>query len=119
MTILHISAITIAVSNMSNSIEFYGKLGFNLTYGDKNSFFSTLRLNQCVINLILATGSRQDWWGRIILRVEDVDKLHKSLTSAGLTPEEPRNAAWGERFFHIWDPDGHEISLAHKLHQGP
>jgi len=119
MTILHISAITIAISNMANSIEFYGKLGFTVTYGDKNSFFTTLRIDQCVINLILATGSRQNWWGRMILRVEDVDKMYESLLATGLTPEEPRNAAWGERFFHIWDPDGHEISLTHKLHRSP
>ena len=87
MTILHISAITIAISNMANSIEFYGKLGFTVTYGDKNSFFTTLRLDQCVINLILATGSRQKWWGRMILRVEDVDKMYESLLATGLTPE--------------------------------
>jgi hypothetical protein len=31
----------------------------------------------------------------------------------GLAPDSaPADAAWGERYFHITDPDGHEISLA-------
>jgi uncharacterized glyoxalase superfamily protein PhnB len=27
----------------------------------------------------------------------------------------PRDAQWGERFFHVTDPDGHEISFAWPL----
>jgi len=29
--------------------------------------------------------------------------------------ESPRDAAWGERFFHVTDPDGHELSFAEPL----
>ncbi|MEC7657646.1 MAG: VOC family protein, partial [Pseudomonadota bacterium] len=25
------------------------------------------------------------------------------------------DASWGERYFHITDPDGHELSFAHPL----
>ena len=33
-----------------------------------------------------------------------------------LTPDtEPRDAEWGERFFHVTDPDGHELSFARPL----
>jgi len=32
--------------------------------------------------------------------------------ATGLKPESPRDAAWGERFFHVTDPDGHELSFA-------
>jgi uncharacterized glyoxalase superfamily protein PhnB len=27
----------------------------------------------------------------------------------------PRDAEWGERFFHLSDPDGHELSFARPL----
>jgi uncharacterized glyoxalase superfamily protein PhnB len=30
----------------------------------------------------------------------------------------PRDAEWGERFFHLVDPDGHELSFARPLHLG-
>jgi len=29
--------------------------------------------------------------------------------------ESPKDAPWGERFFHVTDPDGHEISFAEPL----
>jgi len=32
--------------------------------------------------------------------------------------ESPQNAPWGERFFHIADPDGHELSFAEVLPAG-
>jgi len=27
----------------------------------------------------------------------------------------PADAPWGERYFHILDPDGHELSFARRL----
>ncbi len=34
----------------------------------------------------------------------------------GFTPEAPpRDAAWGERYFHLTDPDGHALSFARPL----
>jgi uncharacterized glyoxalase superfamily protein PhnB len=32
-----------------------------------------------------------------------------------LAPEEPRDAEWGERYFHLTDPDGHELSFARPI----
>src|SRR5205085_438965 len=46
----------------------------------------------------------------------DVDALHARAVAAGLTPDgAPRDAAWGERFFHLTDPDAHELSFATPL----
>ena len=48
--------------------------------------------------------------------VDDVDHFYELALSAGLRPSgEPRDAEWGERYFHISDPDGHEISFAKPL----
>jgi hypothetical protein len=42
--------------------------------------------------------------------------LHASVVAAGYRPDTtPRNAEWGERFFHLTDLDGHELSFAWSL----
>ena len=115
MNIRQISAITLAVRDMTTAVEFYEKLDMKISYGGRDSFFTTFRAGDSAINLILAPARQQDWWGRLIIRVDDVDKVHQHMKKAGLDPEEPRDAAWGERFFHVWDPDGHEISFAELL----
>ena len=52
--------------------------------------------------------------------VDDVDACHARAIAAGYKPEaEARDAPWGERFFHIRDPDGHELSFARPLATGP
>ena len=113
MRIKHISAITLAVRDMGLGIEFYQKLGFELSYGGKTSGFSSLRADDAIVNLAAASGYEGGWWGRVIFRVEDVDALGRALKAAGLKPDAPpRDAPWGERFFHITDPDGHELSFA-------
>ena len=42
--------------------------------------------------------------------------LHVKLCAGwGCRPAVPRDAEWGERFFHLTDPDGHELSFARPL----
>ena len=41
------------------------------------------------------------------------------LVAAGYRIEAPpHDAEWGERFFHVTDPDGHELSFAWPLKRG-
>src|ERR1700747_319778 len=37
------------------------------------------------------------------------------LTDLGFGPERPRDASWGERYFHMLHPDGHELSFAQPI----
>ena len=113
--IQQISAVTFAVHDMARSIEFYRKLGFALLYGGGDAAFSSLKAGEAFVNLSADPRYEHHWWGRVIFRVDDVDGLHRALTAAGLQSESPRDAAWGERFFHITDPDGHELSFAELL----
>ena len=110
-----ISAVTFAVRDMTRSVEFYKKLGFELLYGGESAAFSSLKAGEAFVNLSANPGYGHTSWGRIIFRVIDVDGLHRALTAVGLTPESPKDAAWGERFFHVTDPDGHELSFAELL----
>jgi catechol 2,3-dioxygenase-like lactoylglutathione lyase family enzyme len=81
-----ISAITLATHDMARAARFYRMLGFE------------------IIN------------GRVIFYHSDVDALHARVVAAGYRPDTvPRDAEWGERFFHLTDPDGHELSFAWPL----
>ena len=117
MKVQRISAITLRVSDMARSVGFYNELlGLEILYGGKDSFFSSLRTagsNDVILNL--EQGHPQVIWGRIIFWVEDVDQSWEYLTSKGFTAPQPRDAAWGERYFHLRDPDGHELSFAQPL----
>ncbi len=115
MTIKHISAVTFAVRSMARSLAFYRKLGFQLVHGGEQATFSSLRFGEAVVNLVAAPAYQGQWWGRAIFRVDNADAYHRSLTAAGLQPEKPTDAPWGERYFHLTDPDGHELSFAQLL----
>ncbi len=115
MTIKHISAVTFAVRNMARSLAFYRKLGFQLVHGGEQAIFSSLRFGEAFVNLSSTPRYKGQWWGRAIFRVDNADAYHRSLTAAGLQAEQPRDAPWGERYFHLTDPDGHELSFAQLL----
>jgi catechol 2,3-dioxygenase-like lactoylglutathione lyase family enzyme len=116
-----ISAITLATHDMARAVRFYRLLGFELLYGGDAADFTSFRAGDGYLNLILQPPERHwSWWGRTIFYVPDVDALHARLIAAGVPPEtSPRDAAWGERFFHITDPDGHELSFAWPLPKAP
>ena len=114
-----LSAVTLAVSDMARSVQFYEALGFERIYGGPNAGFTSYRAGPSYLNLIaieLGDEPASAFWGRAIFYVEDVDKFHASAVVAGLTPEfTPRDAPWRERYFHIQDPDNHELSFAKPL----
>ena len=113
-----ISAVTLAVNDMARSVAFYCSLGFELRSGGEHASFASFRVGSGFLNLGLATndGGLRGRWGRVIFYVSDVDALYKRVVGLGLAPDfPPRVAPWGERFFHLPDPDGHELSFARPL----
>ena len=115
MTVRHISAITLAVRDMARSVRFYEDVGLEMVYGGGDATFTSFRVGDGHLNLILSPAHSADWWGRLILRVDEVDSIYERLKRKGLEPDVPRDAEWGERYFHITDPDGHELSFAEPL----
>jgi catechol 2,3-dioxygenase-like lactoylglutathione lyase family enzyme len=111
----HISGVTLAVREMAESVAFYGKLGFGVSYGGPDAPFTTMRAGQSVVNLRQAATSGGGAWDRVILRVRGVDALHRDLVEKGLGPSAPRDAEWGERYFEIPDPQGVVISCAEPI----
>lgn len=127
-----INALTLAVTDMARSCAFYSRLGLIRTFGGAAAEFSTFSAaspvaegaNHMHINLLAAPAyeppppqpDAPGGWGRAVFYVGDVDALHARLAA---TAEEgdaaipsPRDAPWGERCFHVRDPDGHELSFA-------
>ena len=111
----HISGVTLAVREMAESVAFYGKLGFDVSFGGPDAAFTTMRAGQSVVNLRRAATSGGSAWNRVILRVRGVDALHRDLVGKGLGPTAPRDAEWGERYFEIADPQGVVISCAEPI----
>jgi PPOX class probable F420-dependent enzyme len=112
-----ISAVTLATHDMARAVRFYRALGFTTVAGGEAADFTSFRVGAGYLNLIEARPERRwAWWGRVIFHVADVDALHARALAEGFQPEAaPRDAPWGERFFHLSDPDGHELSFARPL----
>jgi uncharacterized glyoxalase superfamily protein PhnB len=112
-----ISALTLATHDMRRAVALYKLIGFTLLYGGEKAAFTSFRAGDNFLNLIAQPAERQwAWWGRAIFYDSDVDALYARLVEAGAQPEAPpRDADWGERYFHIRDPDGHELSFAWPL----
>ena len=115
-----ISAITLTISDMGRAVAFYSGLGFELRYGGPASSFTSFHVGGGYLNLMAAPEGRNTGhyggWGRFIIYVADVDAMYHRALGQGHVPEfAPRDAPWGERYFHLRDPDGHEVSFARLL----
>ena len=114
-----ISAVTLCTRDMTRAVRFYRALGFPLRYGGEQADFTSFTVGTSYLNLMACpVPGDGPWpcWGRTIFYVSDVDAMHQRALAHGLQPDTaPRDAEWGERYFHVTDPDGHELSFARPL----
>jgi len=121
MKVTKISAVTLPVSDMKKSVDFYSKIpNFKIVYGGPDSQFTSFLIEDATksyLNLKL-NEVRQPNFGRIIFYVDNVDDLFAYMENDGVISRlgklesKPEDAEWGERFFHALDPDGYKMSLA-------
>jgi len=124
MKVSKISAVTLLVSDMKRSIDFYSKIpNFKVVYGGPDAQFTSFLIDDTMksyLNLKLNETHSTDF-GRIIFYTDDVDGLFaymqddKTVASLGKFESKPQDATWGERFFHMLDPDGYKMSFATPL----
>ncbi len=134
-----ISAVTLTIRDMKRSCSFYSKVpGFKLIYGGSIcDAFTTYKIGKrnssMYLNLELEgsessarfSNNQPRFFGRIIFHTADVDKLYSyfvstaSLSDLIVLVHEPVDAPWGERYFHIREPDGYELSFAQPLKKKP
>ena len=124
MKVSKISAVTLLVSDMKRSVNFYSKIpNFKIVYGGSETQFTSFLIDDAVksyLNLKLGKTHSTDF-GRIIFYTDDVDELFaymqddKTVSELGKFESKPQDAIWGERFFHMLDPDGYKMSFATPL----
>ena len=123
MKVTKISAITLRISDMKKSVDFYSKIpNFKIVYGGSDSQFTSFLIDDAsksYLNLrISEVAAEATHWSRIIFYVDDVDELFdymendETISRLGNLESKPVDAAWGERFFHVLDPDGYKLSFA-------
>jgi len=111
-----INAITLIVSEMERSVRFYVAIGFGVVFGGPDATFTSLTIGENFVNLQITDKPPETGWGRVIFHVPSPDDVHDTAIEAGYQPEfAPSDAPWGERYFHLRDPDGHELSFARRL----
>ena len=124
MKITKISAITLSISDMEKSVKFYSKIpNFKVVYGGSDAQFTSFLIDDTAksyLNLKLNETYSTNF-GRIIFYTDDVDELFaymqddKIISELGKFESKPQDAIWGERFFHMLDPDGYKMSFATPL----
>jgi catechol 2,3-dioxygenase-like lactoylglutathione lyase family enzyme len=110
-----INAVTLVTADMAAAVAFYEAIGFRTIVGGAAAAFTTFRVGPTFLSLQLdaAAPRPRDVWGRTVFWVGDVDAMYERVRAAGREPEmAPSDAPWGERYFHVRDPDGHELSFA-------
>jgi catechol 2,3-dioxygenase-like lactoylglutathione lyase family enzyme len=113
-----INAVTLLTADMATSCAFYEGLGFERVVGGPDTPFTTYRVGPGFLNVQFdpAHAPVAAIWGRVIFWVADVDAMYERARAQGAVPEmPPSDAPWGERYFHLRDPDGHELSFAKLL----
>ena len=121
MKVEKISAVTLPISDMKKSIEFYSKIpNFKIVYGGTDSQFTSFLIDgteKSYLNLKLDE-IRSPNFGRIIFYSDNVDVLFaymendETISGLGKLESKPQDATWGERFFHMLVPDGYKLSFA-------
>mmetsp|Transcript_3467 Transcript_3467/g.9586 ORF Transcript_3467/g.9586 Transcript_3467/m.9586 type:complete len:263 (+) Transcript_3467:157-945(+) len=125
-----LSAPTLATIDMAASVHFYETLGLVVSFGGADSFFTTMQPPPITnpeqpasmyVNLFTCPDyPAGKSWGRLVIYCDDVDAMYQRAMDAGFEAEfEPDDAFWGERYFHILDPSGHELSFAQPIEHHP
>jgi catechol 2,3-dioxygenase-like lactoylglutathione lyase family enzyme len=119
------NAIGLAVADMATSLSFYRRLGLDIPAGADH---------EPHVEVELPGGVRLMWDTHAALQAFDpdhrpgvpegpslaflcadaaeVDAVHAELAAAGhKTTKPPWDAAWGQRYAVVQDPDGHSVDL--------
>ena len=114
-------SVSLAVEDLAASIDFYGKLGFEVTGGDEESW-AILVNGQTVVGLFQGMFDKNiltfnPGWGVLgaeLDEFEDVRALRDRLIEAGVEvgdDETARASVEGPASFVIIDPDGNPILI--------
>ena len=112
--------IGVAVTDYDRAVDFYKKLGFDVTFEDGDG--GSLQAGNAVL-YVFKTSSVTEPQARdvsltsnppgidhISFRVPDVDDVYAKLRGKGLPIESgPEDQSWGSRTITVLDPDGNRL----------
>lgn len=123
-----INAITLRTNDMNASCDFYQNLGLIISFGGPSASFTTMAPSSdssIQHNVYVNLEYDKEWqfsrnnpakWGRVIFHVANVDEIYERASNTSIPTEfAPNDAPWGERYFHVIDPAGHELSFAKRI----
>jgi catechol 2,3-dioxygenase-like lactoylglutathione lyase family enzyme len=104
------------------------KIGNNNNYNNDNDYDNTSAYLNLELNLDSNINNPTNYLdkghcGRIIFHTDDVDILYsylkgnKEISNMISFENEPKDAPWKERYFHIREPDGYQLSFATPIKQ--
>lgn len=113
------------MSNMGDTMKFYGKLGLEFGMGDESEshteasgpgglriMFDTEESVQSFSKWQRPSGSPRVALAFLCDSTGEVDRLYAELTSSGGSSHlEPFDAVWGQRYATVLDPDGNGVDL--------
>ena len=86
------------------------------SFGGADADFTSFQVGACYLNIASGEKEKSTLWGRVIFYVDDVDKMYQRALKCNMKPlTQPADAPWGERYFHLRDPDENELSFAKPL----
>ena len=107
------SKAVLPVAQMSDSIAFYRRLGFDVHSYDPNYAF-VINAGVEVFHLRVVD-DLSDNAAAVFLHVLDADDWHARWTATGVAVEPVEDAPWGMREFSVTDPSGNLLRLGHNL----
>ena len=104
-----LAGLTLHVQDLARSVEFYSRIPGAEMLVHRPGMFAMFRMGAGRLGLLQANLPRPF---HVELEVPDLDAMYQELKQAGVEPESPpTDRPWGERDFHVIDPDGNILEF--------
>jgi len=99
------------VRNLATSIEFYGKLGFNVHQRNDGWGWAMLAHGDCRLMLDRSINQQPDAPRQSVLYLylDDIAAYHRQVRESGLSVPDPDQTFYEMTEFRIEDPDGNRL----------
>ncbi len=95
--LLHSIAPRIAVGDLGQTLVFYGRLGFAITYQDEG--FAIIERDGIALHFNVSEGHSVCW-----ISVTNIEALYQEYLPTGAVQSSPQAQPWGMKEFYICDP---------------
>lgn len=114
-----LTGVTLHVDDVERSRDFYLRIPGAVLVQHRPGEFALVRIGEQQLGLLAASVLPEGSPGfhmEISATRSDVDALYEQVRAAGIEPDgPPADRWWGERTFHVADPDGNTIEFDSRL----